>query len=468
MAEDINKDDKLTNIKTVVDESSTPYFTDVYSPWETKEQLKVWEEVESPSVFTGTIDTSLVATTTDNIYNLSVPNPDWKIFSIWITWAGEYKQNTFKIWFFWNSVLAYSTLETKLIDWLWEDYIVAYISGTNYSIQRLDKQELTKSEPELVRDITLSDWNVNTKITITIDGTSTTIDWATYLLVNDALDYVTSQLPWSTYYYFWAVWWVVNIARIDWAVPSITSTQFNRYTYNVLSRDTNQFSLWADYTNFQTTINWVLFSYSRASDPYNYTYLNLPASNPYTYQIYDRAGSLLSDLVYGWLWAWYTFWTISSTTTTWLDSNGWEYDFNKDDYTQVTGGIFTVTNNWWTGTSVWFGLTETNHLASITVDVHTEITITLSLTSNNFFIPVKIRCSRIIMTATSSVWSSEGIYELRSQSCTAKYWATTEFVSDKIFKTDGSNYWNIVSTKRWGFIISLTTTVSNKLNFTCT
>ena len=461
----IDKNDKLTDVKTVLDESSEPYFTDVYSPWETKEQLKVWEEVESPSIFTGTIDTSLVASSTDNVYNLSVPNPDWKILSIWITWAGEYNQKTFKIWFFWNSSLAYSTLETELINWLWEEYIVAYISGTNYSIQRLDKQELTKSEPGLVRDITLNSWNVNTKITIIIDGTSTTIDWATYPLVNDALDYVTSQLPWSTYYYFWAVWWVVSIARIDGSIPVITSTQFNRYTYNVIWYATIVNG--SDYTNFQTTIDGTLFSYSRASDPYTYTYLSMPIGS-YNYAPRDRVWTIVADLVYTNIWAWYTLWTITVWSTSWVDYQGYEFPLQKTDYTQISWGVFTVTVNWSTGVSNGFSMTETNHLASITISVHTEIAIVLSLTSNNFFIPVWIRYNKIVISATSSTWSSEWVYELRNQSCTAKYWSTTEFVSNKIFKTDASNYWNIVSIKRGWFVINFTTNTSNKLNFTCT
>ena len=71
------------------------------------------------------------------------------------------------------------------------------------------------------------------------------------------------------------------------------------------------------------------------------------------------------------------------------------------------------------------------------------------------------------MKTLSSVWQSEWVYENREQTCTVKYGTTVERVSDKIFKTDGSNYGNILSIKKDWFIINWTTNTSNKLNYTC-
>lgn len=49
-----DKNDKLGEIKTIVDESVKPYFTDIYSPWETKEQLRIGKEVKEQATTTKT------------------------------------------------------------------------------------------------------------------------------------------------------------------------------------------------------------------------------------------------------------------------------------------------------------------------------------------------------------------------------------------------------------------------------
>lgn len=44
--ENIEKNDKLGDINITIDESVSPYYTDIFSPWETKEQLRVGKEVK--------------------------------------------------------------------------------------------------------------------------------------------------------------------------------------------------------------------------------------------------------------------------------------------------------------------------------------------------------------------------------------------------------------------------------------
>ena len=43
---ELEKSDKLSEVNTVIDEKTKPYFTDVFSPWETKEQLRIGKEVK--------------------------------------------------------------------------------------------------------------------------------------------------------------------------------------------------------------------------------------------------------------------------------------------------------------------------------------------------------------------------------------------------------------------------------------
>lgn len=42
----IDTSDKLKDLSTTLSEWTEQYFTDVFSPWETKEQLEVWREVK--------------------------------------------------------------------------------------------------------------------------------------------------------------------------------------------------------------------------------------------------------------------------------------------------------------------------------------------------------------------------------------------------------------------------------------
>ena len=53
----LDTNDKLTDINTTVDETISPYFSDVFSPWETKEQLEIWLEVKNPGLWTKTFTT---------------------------------------------------------------------------------------------------------------------------------------------------------------------------------------------------------------------------------------------------------------------------------------------------------------------------------------------------------------------------------------------------------------------------
>jgi len=571
----INKSDSLTETKTTVDEKISPYFTDVFTPWETKEQLVVWEEVATPWVFKWTIDTDTISVTTDNVYNLSIANPDWEIFSMGITWWGNYQENVFKIGYFNNSALAYSTLETDLQDWLSPEYTITYVSWTNFTIQRLDKQELTISDPDSVRNIELLDTDEYSITEITVDGVLVTLDGSIQTTDADAITYLESQLS-TVIYYMFNNWNDLVIARKDMSIPVITSFKYDRYTYTLWYKFTDSISSWQFLDYLTTTVDWTEYKnfWTWVNRTYrgNHFASNLTGtvesiddittwSNSYSITtadgvcfivrttckfteatknssstatravLTDNLGTPIATASFSWdvatfdeelaPWTYYikaddnwssytaiyriTSWKtyniglyvyvdaditggyvrniLSFQTKQLLDEDQTLYDISIDDtywnwsyfsVKQADYSAMSISNvNRWTDQwsfpddSFWTSIVSSSHNTTVNITTYTEIAKSETLTSNNYFVPVWIRYTKIEVSAISSWWSSEWIYELRSQSCTTKYSSTTTFVSDKIFKTDASNYWEVVLVKRGWFVITFTTDTSNKLNFTC-
>lgn len=471
-------------VDSSVTETTEEYYTDIYNAWETKEQLIIGQEVAEKEIKTGTIDTDDgTLQTVDNIYVLSVPDPDWEIFSIGIDWMTR----TFYIWPFWSTALAYADLETELSDWLWSEYIVEYDTGTNFNLSRVDGQSISQTIPNLTRLITLNDWNTHTKLDIIIDGTTISIDWDTYATSVLALDYVVTQI--DSNYYAYRDSNTIIIARVDWAIPVITETTYNRYTYDLQWRDstiwpTSSELWWSDGSNpakayrGRVTLEWVLYEYTLdtwitwSSSSYWYDSPNIAWNPNWTIFNTNYRWSALSDVIYTWLTTWYTKSAISYTSLDGSDRNILNYDFYKDDRSQHTLSGFStdyvIDNTLATATTSaynWIDITETNHLATITVSTYTEIVITLTSTSFNYFIPTFNTPNKITIKATSSLWDSEGTYK-RDQSCVAKYSSNTFEVADKIFKTSSGDYGNIVLVKRTWFVITWDTTVSNKLSWT--
>lgn len=474
--------DKLTDIDTTVKEDIPEYYTDMYSAWESKQQLVIWQEVADKNIKSGDINTSDSSLqTVDNVYALDVPDPQLEIFSIWINWI----EKTFYIPNYWSAATAYSDLETQLSNWLWSEYIVEYDSWTTFNISRIDGTTITKTTPNLVRNIEITDWNTHTKIWVTIDWTTTTIDWGTYPSIADGIDHIISQLPLLTFYTK-RDWNNLTIARIDGVIPVISKTQYNRYTTDWTGFDNviwpTSSELWgsdgsekAPAYKSRVTIDGVEYEYELDSwltwsdTTYSYVW------NVATYNVRNilYRASALSDEIY---------WTLPWTyTTSWItidlidgtDRNVIDFLVYKNDYTQISvtwfeiqypidSGLTTVN----TSAYNWISTSETNHLADSTTTTYTEITITLNKTSNNYFIPTFNTPNKITIRAISSLWNSDGIYEIREQSCTAKYSSNTFKVSDKIFKTGSWDFWNIVLIKRTWFVITWTTTVSNKLSWT--
>lgn len=493
----LDSNDKLTDISTVLNESTSPYYTDMYNAWQTKEQLRTWFEVSPIKEVAWEIDTALSYTTLWNTYTLSVPSFTWnKIFSLWIDWNTK----TFQPY-------SYASLETDLQTWLWANYVVDYVSWTDFTIVRNDWRIITKTAPNLVRKVDLSSFDTISVIDLIIDWQTITLDWATHWWsAYTAFVYVIKNLTWWNYYRV-IEWNSLIIARIDWAIPVITKTQYNKYDYTVAwyatpsyNHNASSWNVWwqsaiSIKTDLYTaTIWWTAFTYTvPVTKDYNehdwaYTYNNFTPT-AYDHHNYDAYSDYFVDYLYSQLSS-YTRTSIVKQPDSWICVNQVSFTFNnwsrtaitvakEEQYIRVNGypsiTTDTVTRTYLTANynvrqpSNGFSITENTHTADMAVTTYTEITITFTNTwTILYYIPCTVKnIKKITMTAVSSGWSSEWTRVYLDQSCITKYSTTTTFVADKIFKTDATNYWNIVSTWIWYFIISRTTDKSNKLNYVC-
>ena len=463
-------------------------------PWLNTEQLYVWQEVKRPTEIRGefrTNDASL--TRVNNFYNLNVPDPENEILSFSIDGINM----TFGIENFWgNPTLAYTTLETQLQEQLGDMYTVEYVGSGDFTIVKEFERTINYTEIDLVKNIQFNDWNIHTKIDIIIDWQTISIDGDTYPFITDAIDYIITQLD-SSVYYTKRDSNNLIIARIDAEIPVISQTNYDRYTYNILWRDRlnppSSSDLWG--TNgsndakayaSRIQINWIEYEYNLDSwitwSDTSYSYN--PFSLPFNFDIFNDSyrWSALADVIWQWLWAWYTKWTVWYIDFAWIwdDRNHLFYDFYDTNRTQHTlsnyeidyvidSTLATITLTDLTtppsSNYVWIFLTETNNLTTITVTDYVQIIPTLSTSTNNFFIRVDMMPKSIQIGAYSSVGNSTWTYEKWEQSTTL--WDGSDTVDGRIFQTNASNYGTIIKLVKWWFIINFSTTVSNIINYSC-
>jgi len=483
--------DKLQDINQTLSEDSINYYTDAYNLWLTKEQITIWNEVKEIKTEIVEIDTS--DTSIEKVWQsfiLTVPNPDGKIFSMWIDWM----EKTFKIGFFGNTTTAYNTLVSEMQTWLWIDYTVTYLSWTSISISKYDGSVITKTTPNLVRNINLSSFDSISVINVIVDGVTVVLDWPTHSWnANTAITYLMWQLSSSLYYMDDDLSNLI-IARKDWAIPVISKTQYNKYTYHVIwyssiinptstnlwwsawSTEVKEYKIYANIdwnTSNYTLSSWLTFTPTSAT----ITFPNITALSPSQTDNNDNHHwTKALDMLY-WLvpWTWYTKWSITTYSVSWTDFFGYQFPYNKNDYSQ---SVSTASIDYIIDTSlalvnvtslIWFSSAETNHKADITTTTYTEITITNALSSNGYYIPVWFNPSKIEITAESTAWRSTWTWEWWAkrwiQSCNS---SVSWFVSDKVFQTSGANYGNITKITRAWFYINWTTAIANKLYIKCT
>lgn len=218
-----NKIKSLEKKLESLQQAKTPdYWGYEWQTWYDKsnEEMKVWDGQQYTPIWWNaywiidTSDTSLEIVW--KYYRLSVfSSPDWRIFSIWIDWMTQW----FNIGYFNNTPLAYSVLETKLSDWLWEDYTVEYVSPYYYDINRADKWAMTYTA-------------INTAKNIEWDGFSwarsfdITIDWEVYSINStdhpDASEELQSQLITEWSYYADDNGNNIDFVRKDWVAMTIS------------------------------------------------------------------------------------------------------------------------------------------------------------------------------------------------------------------------------------------------------
>lgn len=108
-------------VDQIIQESTNPYYTDIFSPWETKEQLRIWKEVKDYKP--------------NNKYCLSTwwttTLSYWWSAVIWITtytWNDTWMQTwsnrititqtwvyTIFAWWYWNSSACWEDMQTRLV-----------------------------------------------------------------------------------------------------------------------------------------------------------------------------------------------------------------------------------------------------------------------------------------------------------------------------------------------------------------
>ena len=229
-------------------------------PWLNIEQLYVGQEVKKPTEIRGQFNTNDASLTrVNNFYNLNVPDPEWEIFSFSIDGIDM----VFSIGNFWgNPTLAYEKLETQLQEQLWDIYTVEYVWSGDFTIVKQFEKTVSFSELDLVRTITLTDWDNLSIIDITIDWVTISIDWQNESTANDALDYFTSQIDSSLYYYSNSSWWAIQIARKDTSIPVISFSTTDRNTYRLSYEYSDTPSTWQFLDYVDTTIDALTVRYT--------------------------------------------------------------------------------------------------------------------------------------------------------------------------------------------------------------
>ena len=101
----IDKNDKLSKIDNILPEDNNNYYSDIYNPWQTKEQLQPWLEVIKEKIVT-----TLIFTRASTVW----------IWNQSFTWFG-FKPTSYKIKAWrdatWNSCTSYCVKDTNWIEW---------------------------------------------------------------------------------------------------------------------------------------------------------------------------------------------------------------------------------------------------------------------------------------------------------------------------------------------------------------
>ena len=138
----LDKNDKITEIETVINEKIEPYYTDIYSPWETKEQLRIWKEV----TWTIGTQTKIIIVQNSTLWSISYT---WLWFKPTTIEADFYCQNWSNSCF-WHWYYSWWIYKTYQVYWWWSSspwsYIASWQNAGWYiqaSVTSLDKDWFT-------------------------------------------------------------------------------------------------------------------------------------------------------------------------------------------------------------------------------------------------------------------------------------------------------------------------------------
>ena len=293
-----------------------------YTYWNSQNTLDWQLALRNNTTFSWSFDTAnnSTFTLTGNTYTLTIPSLN-KIFSLWIDWNNK---------IFYPS--SYTTLTTDLQNWLGDNYSIVYTSWWVYDISRIDTLAITRTSPNLVRFVSITNYDSITKIDLIIDWTSYTLDWTVYPSLNDAINHIISLFPVNTYYAMYENFWLV-IARVDWTIPTIIKTQYNKYTYLTWFFVWNTPNSWQGWLWSDVTVDWTTYrTYGTGWRPFQgdwivpwllWTRNNTNTNTWWTTEIWNTAAAWpIVTMLNSWQIASITK-TSNCTATRWIIKNSW-------------------------------------------------------------------------------------------------------------------------------------------------
>jgi hypothetical protein len=268
-------------------------------PWLTNNKLLDNISIQTPE-YSGSFDTSLITATTDNVYTLTVANPDDQIFSIWVDW----QEKSFSIPNYFSSTLAYQDLESQLQSWLAAYYTIAWDSWTWFTISKENKQPIVFTSPNHIKKIQLSNWNEHVSLDIIVDWVTYSYDWVTYPTSAGVISSLFTSLWWS-YLRKIPASSTLLIGLSDWTNPNVTFIEDNRYTY----------TFWAHYTDTASAGEFLEYM-KLTADGTDYNYFTNVSGRAYDWNL------MIDSLVWNTITSSYTP-SGSPSTTPWVTDYRW-------------------------------------------------------------------------------------------------------------------------------------------------
>ena len=329
-----NWNDKLTEVNTILDESLSNYFTDVYAVWETKEQIELWKEVKNNTT------NPLFWTWSD--WDLVVPL--WTTYNL-DSWIYNFRK-----------IIIEWTLTTASTSW---DIVIKsqYTSIINWSIDFSWKETSYRWSNTIYTSV----WEIFNI-------------WATWQWWNWWNWYNLGAWFWlwwtaqNGYWWWWAwwpwsnapsypIWWNWTNWWIPWVWWASKSNSYTSATVDVVWNNATWLWAWWWWWFWVSSYTWSIASWFWwVTDPTIWTWQDWWAGS------YIRSSWFCSAWWWGgWWWRyWYnwlnTFLYLNNILWNWSIKTNWEN--GKNGWSWWAGAnyswLWAWTNYWWSGWWWWW------------------------------------------------------------------------------------------------------------------